>query len=97
MWPFKSRRRQAVVVFHVDHDGIARGAFFRGDADVLIIDERDPNNRVYRMSAETSVDDLRRKIGRHPLGRLLEEPRDTKRNQAPVLNLHWGVDGVRAG
>jgi hypothetical protein len=95
MWPFKSRR-QAVVVFHVDQDGIARGAFFRGDADVLIIDERDPKNRVYRMAAETSVEDLRRKIGRHPLGRLLDEPRDKTRNEAPVLNLHWAADSARA-
>lgn len=97
MWPFRSRRRQAVVVFHVDQDGFARGAFFRGDADVLIIDERDPQNRVYRMGAETSDADLRRKIGKHPLGRLLDEPRDKKRDLAPVLNLHWPTDGVRVG
>ncbi len=96
MWPFTSRRRQAVVVFHIDRDGIARGAFFRGDADVLIIDERDPANRVYRMGAETPAADLRRKIGNHPLGALLDEPRDKKRDTAPVLNLHWRTDGVHA-
>ena len=50
MWPFGSARaRKAVVVFHIDQDGQARGAYFRGDADVLIIDERDPENRVHRM------------------------------------------------
>jgi hypothetical protein len=97
MWPFNSKRRQAVVVFHIDQDGIARGAFFRGDADVLIIDERDPKNRIYRMTAESSVEELRRKIGRHPLGSLLEEPRDQERNNTPVLNLHWRTDGVHAG
>lgn len=96
MWPFKSHRRQAIVVLHVDQDGIARGAFFRGDADVLIIDERDPQNRVYRMAAETPVAELRRKIGRHPLGRLLDEPADKTRGAAPVLNLHWGANGASA-
>jgi hypothetical protein len=96
MWPFNNRRRQAVVVFHVDQDGLARGAWFRGDADVLIIDERDPENRVYRMGSETSDADLRRKIGKHPLGRLLDAPRDKARNEAPVLNLHWRTYGVHA-
>jgi hypothetical protein len=49
MWPFESRRKKAVVVFHIDQNGLAKGAYFRGEADVLIIDERDPKNRVYRM------------------------------------------------
>jgi len=83
-------------MFHVDQDGYARGAFFRGDADVLIIDERDPKNRVYRMGAETSDIDLRRKIGKHPLGRLLDEPQDKTRKSAPVLNLHWPSDPLQA-
>lgn len=96
MWPFKARRRRAVVVFHVDQDGCARGAFFRGDADVLIIDERDPQNRVYRMGSETLDIDLRRKIGKHPLGRLLDEPRDKSRKLDPVVNLHWANDTVPA-
>ena len=96
MWPFNSKRRQAVVVFHIDQDGIARGAFFRGDADVLIIDERDPKNRVYRMGQETADDELRRKIGKHPLGRILEEKGSDSRNAAPVLNLHWDGSGARA-
>ena len=61
MWPFETRKKKAVVVFHIDHDGHARGAYFRGDADVLIIDERDPQNRVYRMQAETTVDEIRRR------------------------------------
>lgn len=97
MWPFETRRRKAVVVFHVDHDGIARGAWFRGDADVLIIDERDPKSRVYRMDGETSDDELRRRIGKHPLGQLLDAPQDKARNTPPVLNLHWRVDGAQAG
>lgn len=91
MWPFEGRKKKAVVVFHIDHDGQARGAYFRGDADVLIIDERDPQNRVYRMQSETAIDELRRKIGKHPLGRTLDEKGAP--TPAPVLNLHWRVDG----
>ena len=48
------------------------------------------------MGSETSDADLRRKIGKHPLGRLLDAPRDKARNEAPVLNLHWRTDGVHA-
>ena len=95
MWPFETRRKKAVVVFHIDQNGLAKGAYFRGEADVLIIDERDPKNRVYRMGQETAVDELRRKIGKHPLGRLLEE-RGDERNASPVLNLHWDGTGARA-
>lgn len=90
MWPFQNKHRKAVVVFHIDQNGLAKGAFFRGDADVLIIDERDPRNRVYRMSQETPEDELRRRIGKHPLGRLLRE--DPKLPPQPVLNLHWRHD-----
>lgn len=74
MWPFSSpKERRPVVVLHIDQYGLAKGAFFRGDADVLIVDERDPQNRVYRLTAETPSEELRRRIGRHPLGRLLDE------------------------
>jgi hypothetical protein len=74
MWPFSSRQeRRPVVVLHIDQYGLAKGAFFRGEADVLIVDERDPQNRVYRLTAETPSEELRRRIGRHPLGRLLDE------------------------
>jgi hypothetical protein len=94
MWPFGSgRKRKAVVVFHIDQDGQARGAYFCGHADVLIIDERDPQNRVYRMQSETPVDDMRRKIGKHPIGRTLDDKSDS--SQQPALNLHWRVDGPR--
>ncbi len=79
------------MVFHIDHDGQARGAYFRGDADVLIIDERDPQNRVYRMPSETAVDELRRKIGRHPIGRTLDDKPNA--SQLPVLNLKRRIDG----
>jgi hypothetical protein len=88
MWPFQTRdKKKAVVVFHIDHDGQARGAYFRGDADVLIIDERDPADRVFLMGTETSVEDLRRKIGKHPLGQILADKPSAKAR--PVLNLHW--------
>jgi hypothetical protein len=93
MWPFQAKKK-AVVVFHIDGEGHARGAYFRGDADVLIIDERDPRNRVYRMQAETTEDELRRKIGRHPLARTLDDKHPA--SALPVLNLHWRVDGPQA-
>lgn len=92
MWPFETKHRKAVVVFHIDQNGLAKGAYFRGDADVLIIDDRDPKNRVYRMGQETPDDELRRKIGKHPLGRILTERRTDPRHAAPVLNLHWRTD-----
>ena len=82
-----------MVVFHIDHNGLAKGAYFRGEADVLIIDERDPKNRVYRMGNETPDDELRRKIGKHPLGRILSEKPDD--DAKPVLNLHWRTDGAQ--
>jgi hypothetical protein len=95
MWPFASSgKKKAVVVFHIDNEGHARGAYFRGDADVLIIDERDPNNRVHRMGSESTEDEIRRKIGKHPLGRTLGEAR--KPSALPVLNLHWRTDGNAA-
>ncbi len=78
MWPFESKHRKAVVVFHIDHNGLAKGAYFRGEADVLIIDERDPKNRVYRMGQETPDDELRRKIGKHPLGAPARGQRDRR-------------------
>ena len=93
MWPFQTDKKKAVVVFHIDSDGHARGAWFRGHADVLIIDERDPSSRVYKMGSESSEEELRRKIGKHPLGRMLNEPVPTER---PTLNLHWRVDGPQA-
>jgi hypothetical protein len=96
MWPFEHKRRKAVVVLHIDHNGLAKGAYFRGEADVLIIDERDPKNRVYRMGQETPDDELRRKIGKHPLGRILSEKQDDPRHAAPVLNLHWRHDSAQA-
>ncbi len=85
-----------MVVFHIDQNGLAKGAYFRGEADVLIIDERDPKNRVYRMGQETADDELRRKIGKHPLGRILDEQANGDRNGSPVLNLHWDGTGARA-
>lgn len=94
MWPFQNKTKKAIVVFHIDQSGLAKGAFFRGDADVLIIDERDPRNRVYRMSQETPDDELSRRIGKHPLGRLLIDR--TKDITSPVLNLHWRHDPVQA-
>ena len=96
MWPFETKHRKAVVVFHIDQNGLAKGAYFRGDADVLIIDERDPKNRVYRMGQETPDDELRRKIGKHPLGRILAERQSDPRRAAPVLNLHWRRDPAGA-
>lgn len=93
MWPFKTHEKKAVVVFHIDQDGHARGAWFRGNADVLIIDERDPKSRVYRMGSESTDEELRRKIGNHPLGRMLADPAPAER---PTLNLHWRVDGPQA-
>lgn len=96
MWPFESRRKKAVVVFHIDQNGLAKGAYFRGEADVLIIDERDPKNRVYRMAQESPDDEMRRKIGKHPLGRILDEASPGDRNAAPVLNLHWNGTGASA-
>jgi hypothetical protein len=96
MWPFETKHRKAVVVFHIDQNGLAKGAYFRGDADVLIIDERDPKNRVYRMGQETPDDELRRKIGKHPLGRILTEKQTDPRHAAPVLNLHWRTDAAGA-
>jgi hypothetical protein len=96
MWPFEPKHRKAVVVFHIDQNGLAKGAYFRGDADVLIIDDRDPKNRVYRMSQETPDDELRRKIGKHPLGRILAEKQADPRHAAPVLNLHWRTDRAEA-
>jgi len=96
MWPFETKQRKAVVVFHIDQNGLAKGAYFRGDADVLIIDERDPKNRVYRMGQETPDDELRRKIGKHPLGRILAEEQPDTRRTAPVLNLHWRTDAAGA-
>jgi hypothetical protein len=95
MWPFEPKRRKAVVVFHIDQNGLAKGAYFRGDADVLIIDERDPKNRVYRMGQETPDDELRRKIGKHPLGRLLADRMIDEGSAAPVLNLHWRTEPVQ--
>jgi hypothetical protein len=90
MWPFESHtRKKAVVVFHIDHNGLAKGAYFRGEADVLIIDERDAKNRIYRMGQETPDEELRRKIGKHPLGRLLADRSVDQQSGAPVLNVHW--------
>jgi hypothetical protein len=96
MWPFETKHRKAVVVFHIDQNGLAKGAYFRGDADVLIIDDRDPGNRVYRMSQETPDDELRRKIGKHPLGRILDQEQASRRHASPVLNLHWRTDPAGA-
>ena len=96
MWPFETKRRKAVVVFHIDQNGLAKGAYFRGDADVLIIDERDPKNRVYRMGQETPDDELRRKIGKHPLGRILADSAVDRPGGPPMLNLHWPTDTARA-
>jgi hypothetical protein len=93
MWPFAHKQKKAVVVFHIDHNGLAKGAFFQGEADVLIIDERDPRNRVYRMSQETPNEGLRRKIGKHPLGRRMDAARPgAERTATPVLSLHWRTD-----
>ena len=40
--------------------------------------------------------ELRRKIGKHPLGRILNEKESSDRHAAPVLNLHWDGTGARA-
>ena len=86
MWPFeRTKEKKPVVVFHVDHNGLAQGAYFRGEADVLIIDERDPKNRVYRMGQETPDDELRRKIGKHPLGGLLADIEQVERPPSALL------------
>lgn len=93
MWLFEKRKKKAVVVLHIDHEGHARGAYFRGDADVLIIDERDPRERVFRMGAETPDEELRRRIGKHPLGQMLaDRPKSAPR---PMLNLHWENGGAQ--
>ncbi len=90
MWPFEyTKHRPPVVVFHIDQNGLAKGAYFRGDADVLIIDERDPKNRVYRMGQETADDELRRKIGKHPLGRILTDIQEAERAPAPLIDVDW--------
>lgn len=90
MWPFESAKvKRPVVVFHVDQNGLAKGAYFRGDADVLIVDERDPKNRVYRMGQETPDDELRRKIGKHPLGGLLAEPEEDAAEPSLLSRLRW--------
>ena len=60
------------------------------------LQERDPKNRVYRMGQESPDDEIRRKIGKHPLGRILEEKGGDDRHAAPVLNLHWDGTGARA-
>lgn len=82
MWPFQNRQDRAVVVFHIDQNGLAKGAFFRGRADVLIVDERDPRNRVYRIGRETPDDALRRRIGKHPLSRLIDSGRNGRARPA---------------
>ena len=92
MWPFEPKHRRVVVVFHIDQNGLAKGAYFRGDADVLIIDERDPRNRVYRMGQETPDDELRRKIGKHPLGRLLADEPVNEPAAVPMPGLRWGKE-----
>lgn len=90
MWPFESAgAKRPVVVFHVDQNGLAKGAYFRGDADVLIIDERDPKNRIYRMGQETPDDELRRKLGKHPLGALLADPEDDVAEPSFMSRLRW--------
>ncbi len=90
MWPFSSRRDRAVVVFHIDADGKAKGAFFRGHADVLIVDERDRNGRAFQMTQQTPDDELRRRIGNHPLARELKDAKlERMRHEQPMLNLHW--------
>jgi hypothetical protein len=72
MWPFDSiRRSRGVVLVHIDAHGLARGAWFEGDVDVLVVDERDPANRVYRLSEETPSEELQRRIGAHPLRAML--------------------------
>ncbi|MBI1340640.1 hypothetical protein GC169_10600 [bacterium] len=62
-----------VVVVHIDREGRPRGVFLNGEADVLIIDERDPASRVHQMVEQTSRRDLRRMIGKHELGKLVED------------------------
>jgi tRNA U54 and U55 pseudouridine synthase Pus10 len=42
------------------------------------------------MESESTDEELRRKIGKHPLGRMLGDQVPTER---PTLNLHWRVDG----
>ncbi len=97
MWPFPRKQTRAVVVFHIDQNGLARGAYFRGDADVLVIDERDPRNRVYRITQETPDAELKRRIGKHPLRKLLDQDPNSKGGKPdPVLNLHWTQTGAAA-
>lgn len=106
MWPFSSRQqRRPVVVLHIDQYGLAKDAVFRGEVDVLVVDERDPQNRVYRLTAETPSEDLRRRIGRHPLGRLLDEddagmdrarePRGSQAQKEARRDKHSGVTYAR--
>ncbi len=89
MWPFKKSTTRSVVVLHIDEDGQAKGAYFRGDAEVLIIDERDTGDGVYRMSQQTPVDELRRRIGKHPLRHVVDQLEEN--DHTPVLNLHWSA------
>lgn len=89
MWPFKKPTTRSVVVLHIDEDGQAKGAYFRGDAEVLIIDERDTRDGVYRMSQQTPADELRRRIGKHPLRHVVDQLEEN--DHTPVLNLHWSA------
>lgn len=73
MWLFRKLfPRRGIVLLHIDRNGLARGAWFQGDADVLVVDERDPDNRVYRLSDEASSEDILRRIGPHPLRKLVK-------------------------
>ena len=89
MWPFKKPTTRSVVFLHIDEDGQAKGAYFRGDAEVLIIDERDTRDGVYRMSQQTPADELRRRIGKHPLRHVVDQLEEN--DHTPVLNLHWSA------
>ena len=76
MWLFrKLLPRRGIVLLHIDRNGLARGAWFQGDADVLVVDERDPDNRVYRLSDEASSEEILRRIGPHPLRKLVKRRR----------------------
>lgn len=74
MWLFRKLfPRRGIVLLHIDRNGLAKGAWFQGDADVLVVDERDPDNRVYRLSGEASSEDILRRIGPHPLRKLVRD------------------------
>lgn len=76
MWKSRKPAVRSAVVLHIDRDGLAKGVWRKGDVQVLVVDERDPDNRIYRIEAEANPEELRRRLGGHPLSVLLEDEFD---------------------